>query len=305
MKKISTEVKVGIICIVSIVILALGLNFLKGQKLFDKPITYYCITSDLDGIIPKNAVFINGMKVGVVSKISHIDPSLKTFLLKLDIESNVMLPDNSTVEAFSRDILGSKAVRIMIGDSKKYAEGGDTLTWKPSESMFGGIQEKIDPIMMRAENILENTDSITAAIRNVLNNETQNNLITSINNLNVTLDYLAKEKNNIESILSNAKMLTESLSKNSEKLSYALANFSDISDTIANANIGGTLAELNTTLNSVSTLMKKIEKGEGNAGLLLNNDSLYYNLENASRNLELLLEDIKANPKRYVKFSLF
>ncbi|MDL2315381.1 MlaD family protein [Bacteroidales bacterium OttesenSCG-928-C19] len=305
MKKMSTEVKVGLVCIASIAVLVLGLNFLKGQKLFDKPVTYNCITSDLNGVLPKNGVFINGMKVGTVSKISHIDPSLKTFLLKLEIESGVKLPVNSTAEAFSRDILGSKAVQIAIGDSKEYAKKGDTLIWKPSESMFGGIQEKIDPIMIRAGNILENTDSITLALKNVLNQKAQEDLIAAISDLSTTMNYLAKEKENIESILTNAKLLMESLNENSEKLSYALANFSNISDTIVNANIGGTLTELNATLQSVSTSMKKIEKGEGNLGLLLNQDSLYYNLESASRNLDLLLEDIKANPKRYVKISVF
>ena len=305
MKKIRTEVKVGIIGVVSIAILFLGLNFLKGQKFLGKPVTYYCITSNLNGIIPKNAIFINGMKVGVVSKISHIDPSLQTFLLKFEIDPQVKLPRNSTAEAFSRDILGSKAVQILIGDSPQYAESGDTLVWKVSESILGNLQEKLEPIAIRAENILENTDSITLALKNVLNPETQNNLIASITNLNTTLDYLAKEKNNIENILSSASRLMESLSTDSKKLSHALTNFSDISDTIANANLGKTIAELNSTLQSVSLAMKRIEKGEGNIGLLLNEDSLYYNLENTTKNLNLLLEDIKANPKKYVKISVF
>ncbi len=318
MKKlqIKPEIKVGIIGILTIAILIWGINFLKGKNIFNTDNTYYAVFSDLKRLPKSSGVYVNGLRVGTVSKIIYRDPCLRSFLVEFTVNSDIQIPKDSYV-AVETELLGSKFLKIVIGDASDFhAECDTVLVNEAGEGTFAAIMGEIKPIKDKAESVLTHLDSVLLAVNTVLDKDGQKNLSEALKNINSMSGHLSSaslnidnllqsEKNRISEILANAENITKTLKNNSGKLNNIINNFSNISDTIAKANIAGTLRDANSSLNSLSNIMNKIEKGKGNVGLLLNNDSLYYNLEKTSSNLNALIEDVKANPKRYVKISVF
>ena len=153
--KIKTETKVGIIVIVTIAILVWGINFLKGKNLFEKQNTYYAKYDNINGLLPTSYVFINGMKVGKVNDIQYMDAQMKTFLVCFDIPASIDIPSNSIAEVYSSDILGSKAMRIIIGNETTLLSENDTMLSKTDDgSMFAEIEKMLEPYSKKVNNII-------------------------------------------------------------------------------------------------------------------------------------------------------
>lgn len=314
---IKTETKIGIVGVLTIAILIWGVNFLKGKNLFEKQNTYYAKYDNINGLLPTSYVFINGMKVGKVTDIQYMNAQMTTFLVSFDIPASIKLPRNSVAEVYSSDILGSKAMRIIIGDDyKSYLSENDTLTSKTDASMFAEIGKMLEPYSKRVDNIVSNLDSVVESVNTILNDKSQKEIQSMIANTNSITSHLAslsqnlnditiKEKEKIHTIVSNIENLSKTLDDNDEKLSLIIDNFANISDTLANSNISSTMKDINSSLESLSSALNTINTGKGNLGLLINDDNLYKNLEHSTQALDSLINDIKANPKRYLNISIF
>lgn len=314
--KLKTETKVGIIAVVTIVILVWGINFLKGKDLFGRQHTYYAVYEDIGGLLPTSYVFINGMKVGQVSDIAYSDPQMKTFIVKFEIPSNLSLPDNSVAEVYNSDILGSKAMRVVMGDSKKMLNPGDTMLSHAEGSMFSEVGKLLNPYIDRLDNIISNADTVVASLKDITNEETQRNFHSAMNNINAisarlsslssNLDNMVyREKDKIHNIIESVDTLASTLRNNSRRLDNIVANFSSISDDVAKANVGQTLDNLNKTIDDLSATMRKINNGKGNVGKLLDDENLYDNLQKTIGDLDKLVNDIQNNPKKYINVSVF
>lgn len=314
---IKTETKIGIVGVLTIAILIWGVNFLKGKNLFEKQNTYYAKYDNINGLLPTSYVFINGMKVGKVTDIQYMNAQMTTFLVSFDIPASIKLPCNSVAEVYSSDILGSKAMRIIIGDDyKSYLSENDTLTSKTDASMFAEIGKMLEPYSKRVDNIVSNLDSVVESVNTILNDKSQKEIQSMIANANSITSHLAslsqnlnditiKEKEKIHTIVSNIENLSKTLDDNDEKLALIIDNFANISDTLANSNISSTMKDINSSLESLSSALNTINTGKGNLGLLINDDNLYKNLEHSTQALDSLINDIKANPKRYLNISIF
>lgn len=314
--KLKTETKVGIIAVVTIVILVWGINFLKGKDLFGRQHTYYAVYEDIGGLLPTSYVFINGMKVGQVSDIAYSDPQMKTFIVRFEIPSNLSLPDNSVAEVYNSDILGSKAMRVVMGDSKKMLNPGDTMMSHAEGSMFSEVGKLLEPYINRLDNIISNADTVVASLKDITNEETRQNFHAAMNNINgisarlsslsANLDNIVcKEKDKVQNIIESVDSLATTLRNNSRQLDNAIGNISKISDDVAKANIGQTLDNLNKTIDELSETMAKINKGKGNVGKLLDDEKLYDNLQKTIEDLDKLVNDIQNNPKKYINVSVF
>jgi phospholipid/cholesterol/gamma-HCH transport system substrate-binding protein len=192
----------------------------------------------------------------------------------------------------------------------------DTIASAKETGMIDQLADNITPIVVKLNSVITNLDTLIVGVNNILDHKAQQDvkaslenikqLTQNIENITVKVDGLMdKEKNKIDAILTNAESITNNFKQNNDKLTNAINNFSNISDTIAKANLGKTIRETNESLTSLSKVMRSIEKGEGNAGLLLKDDKLYKNLESSTKKLDALIEDIKQNPKRYLKVSVF
>ncbi|MDB5117535.1 MAG: transporter permease [Mucilaginibacter sp.] len=308
--KISNETKIGALTAVAITILILGYSFLRGNDLFSSSNKFYAIYKSVDGLSISKPVLVNGFQIGRVSKMQLHDDGRTTVEFK--IESQYNIPVNTLAKLVSTDLLGGKAIVFVLGDSKQYAENKDTLR----ADIQGSLAESLQPIQTKAENLITKLDSSLAAINRIMNPTFQKNVdrsFTSIANSLQTLEGTTKKIDNlvgaqsihINSILANADAVSDNLKNSTGHLTNIATNFEKTSNDIANSNIKQTLDNANKAVADLQATIARINTNQGSLGLLLNDDKLYKNLQDASNNMSLLFIDLKANPKRYVHFSVF
>ncbi len=314
--KISKETKIGAIFIVGAVLLFWGYNFLKGQDILTKNRTFYAVYKNISGLGKANPVFINGMQVGQVTQMDF-DPSMNgNIIVGITINQSFPIPRNSVAEILSTDLMGTKAVNLNLGNSLDMAKDGDTLTSKLMASITEQVEETIGPLKKKAETLLTDIDEILTSLNAVLSPEQVNSLKSSIAHINSSLrnadtimqnasGFITNEKSRASAIMINLESISNNIKNNNEQITAIISNFRSLSDTLVQANVAGTLKNVNKSMADFSLIMNKINNGEGSAGLLLNDDSLYIGLERSSRQLNLLLEDFRLHPKKYVKLSLF
>ncbi|MCX6275412.1 MAG: MlaD family protein [Bacteroidetes bacterium] len=314
--KINKEVRIGIIVLSAILLSYWGLNYLKGQDIFTSQKAIYAVYDRVDGLLPSNVVQVNGYKIGFVRTISLMPDHSGRLIISMHIKSELKIPRNSRADIFSMDFLGTKAVQLIFGDSKEDIQDGDTLTSSVQTSLTDAVGAEVAPIKEKAENLLASLDSVAAVFREVFNQETKLNLkksfesiskaLNSIDNIATTVDTMLGKKNGrIKLLLENLESITGNIKNHNQQIGEVIDNFSGISDTLRRANLSQTILNLKNTLDKTSSIFDKVNKGEGTLGLLVNDDSLYINLNNTAHSLDALVKDLNANPKKYVHFSMF
>ncbi len=304
-----TEIKVGLVGLGILVLLFFGVKFLKGSDLLSKENKYYAEYTDVSGMHESNYIYLNGMKVGYVKKIEPMSARADRFRVTIAVNSDIEVAKDSRVVLFSADVLGSKALKLELGQSSELLQDGGMIKGEVELGMLDKLGGSIAPMA-------QNLDSILAATKNILNYQSQANLKNTfanlesaserLNRLTASADELvAKEKGRISVMLSNLESITTNFKNNNEKINDIISRIDEISDTLAQAQIGTTLLKTSQTIERLNSVLTTIESGRGNLGLLVSDEGLYRNLEESARRLNALIEDIKANPKRYVKISVF
>jgi len=308
--KISNETKIGALTAIAITILILGYSFLRGNDVFSSSNKFYAIYRSVDGLSVSKPILVNGFPIGHVSKMELDQAGRTTVEFKVDSKYNI--PVNTIARLVSTDLLGNKAVVFELGDSKQYKENKDTL----QADVQGSLTESLQPIQTKAENLMNKLDSSLAAINKILNPNFQRNVDRSFNSIANSLQTLegttkkidnlvAAQTGHINGILTNTEDVTASLKISAANLNRITSNFDKVSNDVANGNIKQTLDNVNKAMADLQATTARINSNKGSLGLLLNDEQLYRNLQNASNNLDALFIDLKANPKRYVHFSVF
>jgi phospholipid/cholesterol/gamma-HCH transport system substrate-binding protein len=263
-----------------------------------------------------NSVTVSGLNIGQVSDIYFNGNNTDQVIVEFAVSGDIQIPSNSTARIYSSDLLGTRGIEILMGNSKDLAEHGDTLQSAIQMSIQEEVSDMVQPIMRKAGNMMSSVDSVITAIGDVFNMKTRENLIRSVESLKntianiesstTTIDTLiTSQKGRLSNILFNIESISSNLRENNDNLTRIIANTAQITDTIAKAKLSQTMNSLNKSIEDLSFATSKISKGEGSLGLLISDDKLYNELESSSRELNLLLEDIRLNPKRYVSFSIF
>jgi phospholipid/cholesterol/gamma-HCH transport system substrate-binding protein len=303
--KISNEVKVGIVVTITIICFFWGLNYLKGIDLFASSNKYYVRYDNVNGIVKSNPVIMNGFKIGQVDKIVYASDKSGKLIVTLRVDKDVFVPKSSNAIIVSSDLLGSKAIELEFGDDLTPAVNGDTLLG----DVQSGLTDQIKPLKNKAEGLVTSLDSLSFALSQLLNDHSRSSLANTFTNLEKTSAGLDKLINSPESklnaLLSNADGVAGNLNKNQSNINGILKNVNTLSDSLNQMQLNETIRKLNATVEELSAVMNKINKGQGSLGKLVNDDSLYNNLSSASSNLDKLLIDLKAHPKRYVHLSVF
>ena len=309
-------VKTGILFTIIIFISIWGIDYIRSNDLISNQIKLYGVYSNVKELSEGNHVFLNGTKIGKVSKIDFLNGDLNKLVVEFQIRNGIQIPDSSIAMITSTDIMGTKGLKIILNKNKtdKYYKSGDTLISKVENSLSEEVNKQILPLKLKTENMLGTLDSLLIAFRSVFNPKTRSNIKQSFEHIQITLKNLehttntldtlmTSEKARIARIIDNAESITDNLKNNNENIEKILSNFGNISDSLSASGFVNIIHNADTAIFKLNTVLNKIEKGEGSLGLLIQDEKLYNELKKASSDLDDLLLDIKNNPKRYVRFS--
>lgn len=300
--KLSREIKTGIIVIGGILLFIMGYSYLKANPIFDDSKVFHAVYDHVGGLQNGTQVSINGFSVGKVNDIRFRDASGK-LLVTFTVDKNFDFSQNSIAELYDTGIIGGKGIQIIpVFDGAGPAKSGDTLQARIRPGITELVQQKLTPLQLKVESAVSNADSILINFKQVLDTTTQTNLQESIGGLNQLIRSLQSTTGRLDSFLKDNQQELDSAVGNIGKIT---SNFATLSDSLSQAGLSRTVRNLENTITSLDTLLKRMEQGEGTMGRLLKDDSLYENLSEASRELDLLLQDFRLNPKRYVNVSVF
>jgi phospholipid/cholesterol/gamma-HCH transport system substrate-binding protein len=309
MKKISNEVKVGATALLTIVVFVWLFNFLKGKDFLKSTAIYYSVYDKVGGLAESSPVEINGYKVGVVRSVDFIDAESGRLLVVFSVNKNFKLPKNTVAEIVPISLLGGMKVQFVYGKGPGTYSEGDTIPGRLAESLVDKVETEFLPVKEKISNLIVVLDSVISSVNEVLNADFKKELSGTLANLNSTtasLDkILSSKEKELKATIDNVNKFTQMLSDNSGKMNKTFNNLESITDTIAAADVYKSVSNLKTSLEKASLLMDNMNKGKGSAGQFLTNDTLYTNLTSSLESLNLLLKDMKTNPKRYVHFSIF
>jgi phospholipid/cholesterol/gamma-HCH transport system substrate-binding protein len=303
--KLSREFKIGFIALLAVALAIWGINYLKGINVFKSADNYYAVYGNVKGLVENAVVYLNGYKVGSVSKIEFDKDNVNKIVVEISLEQKLKLKKNTSLIIRSASLIsGTKDLDIKPGEGAGYYEPGDTL---PSAIQVE-ITDYIDPIRDKIESLITAVDTVMYALSDLMDNETRNNLQGTIANLHSATSSLKmslQPSGSLSQSLNNLSSVTDNLKKSNEDISNILKNFSAVSDTLKQADLKALITHASETFASTSELFARINKGEGTAGQLIMNDSAYRNLNNAMLSLDSLLIDVREHPKRYVQLSVF
>jgi len=307
---VSRELKVGLLTIISIGIFVVGYHFLKGSKVFKKEYTYYAKYDDVGGLMPSKPVFLNGRQIGRVADIQLIVENHTTHaLVSFSVVKEMPLPKDSKFCVFSADLLGEKTVKVIYGKADQFAAEDDTLNGYVEASMLESLGTTVTPL-------IGHIDSLVVNINTLVDKNNKDNLQTIVYNLAVLskdlpqigtdVRFLLENQNSaLNGTLNNLQSITANIKNDNKKIDNLLTNLSTFSDTLATTPIKQTVLEAKLALANINVLLDSVNHGNGTITELVKNPKLYNNLEDATKNINLLLTDVKANPSRYVHLSLW
>ena len=295
--KISREVKTAVLVISGILLFVFLFNYLKGENLLDSSRTYYALYDNVEGLAPSTPVTINGMNVGKVKSIAFNGDGSGKLLVTLLIDNDFQFSKNSKAELYDLSLIGGKAVAIIpTFDNAEVAASGDYLQASVKMGLMGSVSQILTPLEEKLKSVMDEADGLLVNVNEILDNETKSNLKEAIAELNATMKSFKGTSMSLNKLVGdNEESLTAAISN----LETTTENFSKLSDSLANANLAQTIRGLQSTIENFDALMLSLNNGEGTIGKLLKDESLYDNLESASKEMEELLRDIKLHPARY------
>lgn len=303
--KLSRELKIGIVAIITIAFMIWGLNFLKGINIFKSTDEYYSTYQDIGGLIESGIVYLRGFKVGNVGEIKYDAKGSGKIIVKYELKERVKIPVNSVFQIYSSSLVsGIKDVRLNLAEGSKYYKPGDTV---PGE-LDRGLEAMIDPIKEQTMLAISKIDTVVGSLARILDEQRISEIkqtVGHVKNITTSLDRNLSDGGPLDSSFENLESITENLKQSNQELRNIISNISSVSDSISESQLKSAINKAGSTLESTSKILTKVESGEGTLGMLVNNDTLYTNLKDVTESLDLLLKDLREHPKRYVHFSLF
>ena len=306
--KLTSEAKIGIIITIAIAATIWGLNFLKGRNLLTATDSYYAVFSEIGGLEKNSKIYINGYRVGQVGEIIFNNAEGGSLTVILEIQKNFQVPLNSKAVLYDSDFMGTKAIEIDLSSEVGSHEPGDTLAALIKFGLTQQLEKQLLPVKDKAESLIVTVDSLLSALEYVFDRESGDKLKASIANLESSLsgvEVMVGESGKLTLMITHLESITGNLKDHNNQLSAAMRNLESITDSIARSELRSTINNANLTLMQTHQIMEKINQGEGTMGMLVNNDTLYHNLESLSGELGSLLKDLQENPKKYINVSVF
>ncbi|MFT4601386.1 MAG: phospholipid/cholesterol/gamma-HCH transport system substrate-binding protein [Arenicella sp.] len=322
--RVSKEFKVGLLVVLGLLLLFIGVNFLKGGGIFNKNREFYAVFDNSSGLQPSNEVQMNGVKVGQVLAVDLKSDDATQVVVKFSVDNDeLMIPDSSQLELISSDILGTKALDLQLFSGEmaaadlKYYESGDTFRFaKTQTSIQDQINQEILPLKKKTEELIGSVESIIVSVNAFWDTSAAYTIDESLYEVRDAIDKFGELANNLSVLISNeteqvdrilqdVHEITDNLANKSDKISNVIDNISAISDTLADSDIKSVIDETKITLTELNGILADVNSGQGTIGKLLHTDSLHNELIQTNQSLQNLLDDFEANPNKFVHFSVF
>ena len=278
-------------------------NYLKGINLFEKTRTFKVVYSKVDGLASSNPVTLNGYTIGKVQKINFNANNTKELIVDIVIENDVQFSKSSNAELYETGLIGGKAIAIIPDyDNNIMANSGDYLVGTVKPGLTDLVNQIMPQIQLQLEEVMQNAKVVLSNINTLFDEETKESLKSSIDQFSSLTNSLSETSENINNLI---KDNSTSIASTVDNLNKTSIKMNEISTSISEVNLNLILTNLDSTVSNLNNLTNQMSKGEGTMGRLIYDAKLFENLDNATKNLEVLIEDIKSNPKRYVHFSIF
>lgn len=300
--KFYKETKIGFFITLIIVALIWGMNFLKGRNLFTTTRQYYAVFGNIGGLQKSSVVSANGYNIGQVSDIRFLPGQIDKILVEVSIDRKFKIPKNSTIEITSSDIMGSKSINFIMGDARELARDKDTLIPKYDGGLTKLMANQILPMKDKTEKLIVSIDSVMSAVHNTLNPQTQLSIRRSLAGLE---ELIYAEKQKIDEVLNHFNAIAANLQNSNKGISNIVNNLSNLSDSLSKADLKRLVDQSNVAMGQLNDILSNVKAGKGTVGKFMNNDSVYNSVNKTMKDLDILVNDLNNNPKRYVHFSVF
>jgi phospholipid/cholesterol/gamma-HCH transport system substrate-binding protein len=302
--KISKEFKVASLAVIAGVILYFGVRFLKGTEVFSTNNVFYVVYESVDGLTASNPVLINGLPVGYVDRIQLLQQENNQLLVTLKIDEKIILGDSTAAVLSTSDLLGSKAIVLDVKNITQPLSEGDTLLAQKDVGIAELVQAKTLPIVDQLDTTITRINFLLAAF--VQDTNRVSNTLENVEQTTFQVESMVTEnRRDLNEVIRNFRQLSETLADSEQGIAPLMVKLNDVADKLNEIELQSTVMKIDSTMANLQAITRKIEQQEGTMGKLVNDDSLYVNLNQTVADLDSLLVDLKANPKRYVRFSIF
>ncbi len=305
---ISNEIKVGLLTLIALALLFVGFNFLKGKDVFQSQFLVHAVFKELGTLEKSNEVKINGLSVGSVYAKKELDKDVSAIVVTINITRDINIPRNS-VAYIASELVGSSFIVIERGNSKEMLQPGDTLQTRVQTGLLGDVKAQLNPTVAKVQEVLDALQNSLASINAVLSPATRADLQASISNINKSTEGLSAMMDpttgTLSQSLNNIEQITKNIKNNNERINATLSNAEQASEKLARLNLQSTLDTLTSTLSEMRAAIQKITSPQGSLGALTVDKELYNKLNDAVLSAEILLDDLRTHPKRYVNISVF
>ena len=290
--KLSYEIKTAILVLSGIILFIIGFSYLKSNDVFVSDRVFYAVYDDVEGVSKGTPVTISGFNVGSVQDIKFYKNTSK-LLLKFRVENDFTFSKNSIAQIYETGLIGGKALSVIPKYGEQLAKNGDTLKSSVAPGLTELVNDKLSPLQEKIESMVVSADSVLLSLNSVLNNKAKLEIQSSITNFSST----------VADLKSSASTLDEMLNTNKNQINNIISNVNETSNELSNLSI--VVDNLTQSSNSIDKIVNEISNGDGSLNKLIFEDDLINSLDAASKNINLLIKDLRLNPKRYVHFSLF
>ena len=306
--KISNETKVGVLTITALTLLILGFNFLKGKDLFNQRKKIYAVFSDLGPLSKSNEVKINGFVIGKVYQLTVTDKSISGIVATINLTEDVNIPDDSKAY-ISSPLVGSSFIAIEKGISINYLKPGDTLKTRTDNGILDDVKAQLNPTLNKVRSSLDSLNTVLGGVNKVLNSDAKGNIQQTLANLNLASNSLRSLLDNqngaLAQTLNNASSITDNFKKNNDSITAIISNAKRVTTKLNDLDLQSTIDSLQSAVSMLKATIARVSSTNGTVGALINDKQLYNKINDVVLGAEILIDDIKAHPKRYVNFSIF
>ncbi len=305
---ISNETKVGILTLIALALLFIGFNYLKGKDVFQKQFLVHMVFKELGTLEKSNEAKINGLSVGTVYAKKELDKDVSAIVVTINLTRDINIPKNS-VAYIASELVGSSFIVIERGNSSEMIQPGDTLATRIETGLLGDVKAQLNPTVAKVQEVLEALQLSLANINATLNPATRADLQASIANLKSTTAGIASmmdpQTGSLARTLNNVEQITQNLRNNNDRIASTLSNAQQATEKLAKLDLQSSLDSLSLTLSEVRQTLQKLTSPQGSLGALTSDKALYNKLNDAVLSAEILLDDLRTHPKRYVNLSVF